>query len=113
MTVIYNLPPLEVVSTHTGNYIVPIVDLTDNPRGPGQTYKATLTQLRDLSAGVPGPTGPSGPSGPLGGPSGPSGPSGPPGGIGPTGPAPNNIDGGYPSSIYGGITALDGGGVAQ
>jgi hypothetical protein len=40
------------------------------------------------------------------------GPTGPAGATGPTGSIYVNMDGGSPSSVYGGITPLDGGGVS-
>jgi hypothetical protein len=40
---------------------------------------------------------------------GPTGDTGPTGSTGPTGEAYVNIDGGSPTSVYGGITSLDGG----
>jgi hypothetical protein len=40
------------------------------------------------------------------------GPTGPAGATGPTGAIYVNMDGGSPSSVYGGITPLDGGGVS-
>jgi hypothetical protein len=74
------------------------------------------------ATGADGATGPSGTQGVSGvsgetgatGPSGPSGPLGPTGSTGPTGPtgfSVANIDGGFPSTNYGGITSLDSGGV--
>jgi hypothetical protein len=82
------------------------------------------------SQGATGPTGPQGPTGPLGptgpqgiqgitGPTGSLGPTGPTGpqGIqgvsgptGPTGPIFTNVDGGTPTTIYGGLTVIDCGG---
>lgn len=73
-----------------------------------------------------GPTGPTGPTGPIGapsfvtGPTGPLGPTGPQGIVGPTGPTGatgatgpvfQNIDGGTPTTIYGGSPNIDAGGV--
>ena len=45
----------------------------------------------------------------LGFPSGATGPSGPTGPTGPAGYAIADLDGGYPDSVYGGITSIDGG----
>jgi hypothetical protein len=56
---------------------------------------------------VPGPTGPTGPIGPTG----PTGPIGPTGSTGATGPVFQNIDGGTPTTIYGGSPNIDAGGV--
>ena len=55
-----------------------------------------------------------GPQGAQGntGAAGPTGATGPTGVTGPTGEAYVNIDGGSPTSVYGGITPLDGGGVS-
>lgn len=52
----------------------------------------------DRSSGVAGPAGPTGPTGPTG-----------IGATGPTGPDKSNIDGGNASSVYGGMTGIDGG----
>jgi hypothetical protein len=46
------------------------------------------------------------------GATGPTGAVGSTGGTGPTGSIYVNMDGGSPSSVYGGITPLDGGGVS-
>ena len=76
-------------------------------------------------AGTPGPTGPTGSQGPQGiqgltGVTGPQGIKGDQGDTGPTGPTgPTgadgegliNLDGGVPSSIYGGTPTIDAGGV--
>ena len=51
----------------------------------------------ELQSGTIGPVGPTGPAGPEG----PAGPS----------TVISNIDGGYPNTNYGGITAIDCGGV--
>lgn len=109
--------------------------------GPtGATGGAGVTGPTGPSGGPTGPTGPTGSTGPTGptgaqgvgdtgpqgatGPTGPTGASitgptgaastvtGPTGATGATGAAANaNIDGGSPSSTYGGISPLDGGGV--
>lgn len=65
--------------------------------------------------GVTGPTGPAGADGIIG-VDGATGPTGQTGSTGPTGAAGapyGNIDGGTPSSIYGGISPLDGGNVGS
>ena len=80
------------------------------PTGPAGSTGAT---------GVAGPTGATGPQGPQGIPgtaaaTGATGPSGATGATGPTGPSGFsivNLDGGSPTSTYGGITAVDLGGV--
>jgi len=59
-------------------------------------------------SGVPGPQGPQGPRG-IQGPYGPIGPSG--GEKGDPGESFIQLDGGTPSSNYGGITPIDCGGV--
>jgi hypothetical protein len=66
-----------------------------------------------------GPQGPAGPAGANGaqGPQGPTGPAGPAGvngaqgPQGPAGPASGDVDGGTPTSVYGGLDPTDGGGV--
>jgi hypothetical protein len=60
----------------------------------------SVTQVMSTMAGPQGPIGLSGPQGPAGA----NGPQGPMGGT-------YNIDGGDPSSVYGGILPLDAGGV--
>lgn len=73
----------------------------------GQTfiyYDSLWIEIGAQPLGQIGPTGPSGPSGP-------SGPTGATGSTGPTGSSVVNIDGGVPSTNYGGITTLDSGGV--
>jgi hypothetical protein len=67
-------------------------------------YDYSWVEIGAQPLGQTGPTGPSGPSGPLG-PTGSTGPTGP------TGFSVANIDGGFPSTNYGGITSLDSGGV--
>lgn len=67
-------------------------------------YDSSWIEVGAQPLGQIGPTGPSGPSGPTG-PTGYTGPTGP------TGSSVVNIDGGVPSSNYGGITTLDSGGV--
>lgn len=66
------------------------------------------------SQGPIGPTGPTGATGPAGstGSAGPTGPTGVTGDTGPTGPIFQNVDCGTPTSIYGGVTPIDCGGVA-
>ena len=123
MARITNLPYL---STVTDQLIVPVVDVLYEP---AKTRKLNVTDLITLVnnaaeqiVGPIGPSGPSGPSGPAGvagidGPSGPAGvagidgPSGPSGPSGASGEGLLNLDGGIPSSIYGGISAIDAGGV--
>lgn len=73
----------------------------------GKTFVYYDSQWIEIGAqplGQVGPTGPSGPSGPVG-------PTGATGSTGPTGSSVVNIDGGFPSTNYGGITSLDSGGV--
>lgn len=60
-------------------------------------------------AGATGPIGATGSEGPTGA-TGPTGVTGPTGPTGPTGEAYINIDGGEPTSTYGGLTAIDCGG---
>lgn len=67
-------------------------------------YDLSWVEIGAQPLGQIGPTGPSGPSGPTG-PTGYTGPTGP------TGFSVVNIDGGVPSTNYGGITTLDSGGV--
>jgi hypothetical protein len=69
------------------------------PTGPAGPTGAAST--------VVGPTGPTGPTGPAG-PTGPSGPTGP---TGADGAAFVNVDGGEPSTVFGGVSPLDGGSV--
>jgi hypothetical protein len=77
----------------------------------------TVQQIMSVAVGPTGPGGPTGAQGPTGptGATGPSGgPTGPTGATGPTGPAGQsiiNLDGGDPSSNYGGITSINAGGV--
>jgi len=62
------------------------------------------------AAGTPGPIGPQGVQGPAG-PTGATGPAGPAGPQGPPGTFPDMLDGGSPSSVYGGVPGpIDGGG---
>ena len=73
----------------------------------GKTFVYYDSQWIEIGAqplGQIGPTGPSGPSGPVG-------PTGATGSTGPTGSSVVNIDGGSPSTNYGGISSLDSGGV--
>ena len=73
----------------------------------GKTFVYYDSQWIEIGAqplGQIGPTGPTGPSGPVG-------PTGATGSTGPTGNSVVNIDGGSPSTNYGGITSLDSGGV--
>ena len=79
-------------------------DCPDGPTGPLGPTGGT---------GPTGPTGPTGdPGGPPGptGPTGPNGPNGPDGPIGPTGIGNGLLDGGLPSSTYGGVSPVDAGG---
>jgi len=69
-----------------------------------------ITFARTGDVGPQGATGPTGPTGSTGA-VGATGPTGPTGATGPSGPALANLDGGAPDSIYGGITAIDCGGV--
>jgi hypothetical protein len=73
----------------------------------GKTFVYYDSQWIEIGAQPLGQIGPTGPSGP----SGPSGPTGATGSTGPTGISVVNIDGGEPSTNYGGITSLDSGGV--
>jgi hypothetical protein len=116
MARITNLPYL---STLTDALIVPVVDVSQNPPS---TRKMELEQLitlvNDAAEKIVGPTGPAGPGGPQGipgviGPQGPSGPIGPQGPSGASGEGYLNLDGGTPTSLYGGITAIDAGGVSD
>ena len=63
-----------------------------------------------VSDGPVGPTGPTGPQGPTGS-IGIDGVTGPTGATGATGPIFQNVDGGTPTTVYGGITPIDCGGV--
>lgn len=67
-------------------------------------YDSSWVEVGAQPLGQIGPTGPSGPSGPTG-------PIGPTGATGPTGFSVVNIDGGLPSTNYGGMTTFDAGGV--
>jgi hypothetical protein len=116
MARITNLPFL---STLTDQLIVPVVDVSQQPAA---TRKMELEQLitlvNEAAVQIVGPTGPQGDPGPQGqpGPTGPTGDVGPSGPSGPTGASGEgllNLDGGTPSSIYGGITSIDAGGVIQ
>jgi hypothetical protein len=73
----------------------------------GKTFVYYDSQWVEIGAQPLGQIGPTGPSGP----SGPAGPTGATGSTGPTGISVVNIDGGEPSTNYGGITSLDSGGV--
>lgn len=78
------------------------------PTGPlGPTGPTGPTGAQGEPSTVTGPTGPTGPLGPTG-PTGPRGFTGP---TGPTGPIFQNVDGGTPSTIYGGSPIIDAGGV--
>lgn len=63
------------------------------------------------SLGPIGPTGPTGAVGPTG-PTGATGLTGATGPTGPTGPIFQNVDAGVPTSVYGGLTVIDCGGVS-
>ena len=76
------------------------------PEGPQGVFGPTGPQGPQGDSSV-GPTGPQGPIG-VPGPTGPSGVSGP---SGASGEGILNLDGGTPSSIYGGITPINAGGV--
>lgn len=67
-------------------------------------YDSSWVEVGAQPLGQIGPTGPTGPSGP-------SGPSGPTGATGPSGFSVVNVDGGLPSTNYGGIITFDAGGV--
>jgi hypothetical protein len=73
----------------------------------GKTFVYYDSQWIEIGAQPLGQIGPTGPSGP----SGPAGPTGATGSTGPTGISVVNIDGGFPSTNYGGITSLNAGGV--
>jgi hypothetical protein len=73
----------------------------------GKTFVYYDSQWIEIGAQPLGQIGPTGPSGP----SGPAGPTGATGSTGPTGISVVNIDGGEPSTNYGGISSLDSGGV--
>ena len=73
----------------------------------GKTFVYYDSQWIEIGAQPLGQIGPTGPSGP----SGPTGPTGATGSTGPTGSSVVNIDGGEPSTNYGGISSLDSGGV--
>lgn len=79
--------------------------------GPEETaYTYTTKEVDRLLAEIPGGTG-GGTTGPTGA-TGPSGPAGPTGATGPAGSGgDSNLDGGTPSSVYGGADPIDGGGV--
>ena len=94
----------------TGNTGGPGPDGPNGPDGPdGPTGPLGPT-------GGPGPTGPTGPTGDPGGPpgptgpTGPNGPNGPDGPIGPAGTGNGLLDGGLPTSTYGGVSPVDAGG---
>ena len=75
--------------------------------GPEETaYTYTTKEVDRLLAEIPGGTG-----GGATGPTGATGPSGPTGATGPAGAGDSNLDGGTPSSVYGGSIPIDGGGV--
>jgi hypothetical protein len=85
--------------------------VTTAPTGP--TGPQGPTGPTGAASTVPGPTGSTGPTG--AGATGATGATGPTGSTGPTGPQGSsiiNIDGGAPSSTYGGISAVDLGGVS-
>ena len=137
MARITNLPFL---STLTDQLIVPVVDVSYEPaRTRKMGLEQLMTLVNEAAEKIVGPTGPEGPQGPQGvtgaqgpqGDLGPQGPSGPSGIIGPQGPqgvagevgvagpqGPSgasgqgflNIDGGTPTSVYGGVASLDAGG---
>ena len=69
-----------------------------------QSWKTALVGAQ----GPQGPTGATGPASTVAGPTGPQGATGP---AGATGFSIVNLDGGSPTSTYGGITAVDLGGV--
>ena len=79
------------------------------PTGP--TGPTGSTGPTGATSTTPGPTGPTGPTGPSGGPTGPTGPSGSTGPTGPAGASVINIDGGTPSTVYGGVSTIDAGSV--
>jgi hypothetical protein len=86
------------------------------PTGPlGPTGSTGPTGNTGNTGGI-GPTGPTGPTGDPGGPPGPDGPTGPTGSTGPDGPigpagtGNGLLDGGLPTSTYGGVSPVDAGG---
>jgi hypothetical protein len=88
------------------------ISLAQGATGPtGPTGPIGLTGATGPTGpqGVTGPTGPTGPTGAQGiqGITGPTGSTGP---TGPTGPVFQNIDGGTPTTIYGGSSIIDCGG---
>lgn len=138
MARITNLPFL---STLTNQLVVPVVDVSYEPSRTRKIGMTDLINLvNEAAIQIVGPTGPEGAQGPQGvsgpqgiqgpegvqgpqGPSGVSGPQGPQGPLGltgatgPSGPSGAsgegmlNLDGGTPFSTYGGITAINAGGV--
>jgi hypothetical protein len=76
-----------------------------------RALQAVKQYVDATSPGPTGPAGPTGPTGPSGGPTGPTGATGPTGPTGATGDSVINLDGGLPSSVYGGVTSVNCGGV--
>ena len=94
------------------------IDFPNSPQIGDETASGSHTWYWDGSTWriktsvAVGPTGPTGPlvTGPQG-PAGPIGPTGQIGSTGPTGSAFINIDGGSPTTNYGGGEIIDAGGV--
>lgn len=95
------------------------IDFPDNPQVGDETSSGThiwywngsTWRLKtNVAVGPTGPTGPLGPTGPQG-VTGPTGSQGVVGPTGPTGPIYQNVDGGTPTTVYGGGETIDAGGV--
>ncbi|NDF98317.1 MAG: collagen-like protein, partial [Chitinophagia bacterium] len=98
------------ITTATGYFKVPVAHIS----GTTAFSNAEITTITFARTGDVGPQGNTGATGLTGvtGATGPTGATGQTGVTGPTGEAYVNIDGGSPTSVYGGITPLDGGGVS-
>jgi hypothetical protein len=108
----YSVGQVAIIAYDNSNYMIGTVSAYNAATGAlsvvissrvgAGTYSSWSVNLNG-AAGPAGPTGPAGPQGNVGA-TGSTGPTGPIGGT-------LNVDGGDPSSIYGGILPLDAGGV--
>jgi hypothetical protein len=108
----YSVGQVAIIANDTTHYMIGTVSSYSSTTGQlsvsisSKVGTGTFTSWTVNLNGAAGPAGATGPAGPQGnvGSTGPSGPTGPMGGT-------YNVDGGDPSSVYGGILPLDAGGI--
>jgi hypothetical protein len=108
----YSVGQVAIIAYDTTHYMIGTVSSYSSATGvlsvsiSSKAGTGTFTLWTVNLNGAAGPAGPTGPAGPQGiqGVIGATGPTGPMGGT-------YNVDGGDPSSVYGGILPLDAGGV--